>query len=308
MASKKSGLLFGGLAILALLLFSGSANAAEPDKEEPGPDPEPEPEPELEPQIDIIVPDPNQPGMNWGVTPEKLIKAFEYAESVSGIPGLGRYLALHAWGAFRAKQAFVTPEQAFVISSQNPQWCEKCKNTSAAEIKASLAAFERVILPKGQTGPNGGTGQLSEPWPQPVDYDGYKKFGSAGLFDILGATGVYAGIHQGYTPLLSRPAANFLDPRSQIFMITYSVYRVLQSPKYKVLVANDPKATWLNVRAAVSYPDSYASGGALAMEARSNAEKRATELGLDLSKNGYPGTAKDFKSKAFWEALGQFSG
>lgn len=308
MASKKSGLLFGGLAILALLLFSGSANAADAPKDEPEPEPEPNPDPQVDPKIDIIVPDPNPPGTNWGVTPEAFIKAFEYAESVSGIPGLGRYLALHAWGAFRAKQAYVTPNEALVISSQNPQWCEKCKNTSQSEIKASLAAFERVTLPKGQTGPNGGTGTLSEPWPEPVDYAGYKKFGSAGLFDILGATGVYAGIHQGYTPLLSRPATDFLDPRSQIYMITYSVYRVLQSPKYKVLVAGDPKATWLNVRAAVSYPDSYASGGTLAAEARSNAEKRAAELGIDLSQNGYPGTAKNFKSKAFWEALGQFGG
>jgi hypothetical protein len=202
----------------------------------------------------------------------------------------------------------VTPEEAAVISSQNPKWCENCKNTSQAEIKASMMGFERVTLEKGATGPYGGTGQLDQPWPKPADYKDYEKFGSAGLFDILGSTGAYAGIHQGFTPILNRPAADFTDLRAQVFIITWLVYRVLQSPKYKVLVAGDPQATWLNVRAAVSYPDSFASGGTLAKEARANAAIREKELGIDLSKNGFPGTAKDFKAKAFWDALGNFGG
>lgn len=306
MATKKKGLIYGGIALLVLLLFGGKANAkSAPLIEPPAPEPEPEPIPDLPPPAQDF---PQPAGSNFGATPENLRKAFEYAESASGIPGLARYLAVHAWGAFRAKKPAVTPEEAAVISAQNPKWCENCKNKSPSEIKASLAAFERVTLPKGEVGINGGVGALDKPWPTPADYVMYTEFGSAGLFDILAATGVYAGIHQGFTPILNRPAADFTDLRAQVFIITWLVYRVLQSPKYKVLVAGDPQATWLNVRAAVSYPDSFASGGTLAKEARANAAIREKELGIDLSKNGFPGTAKDFKAKAFWDALGNFGG
>src|SRR5690606_38484770 len=123
------------------------------------------------------------------------------------------------------------------------EWCRECVNDSPSEIKDSLRVFERVTLPKGEKGPAGGVGSMDDPWPKPTDWQGYQEFGSAGLFDLLGGSGVYAGIHQGFTPMLTRPAANFRDLRAQIYMVTWMVYRVLQSSKYKVLVPGDPSAT-----------------------------------------------------------------
>jgi hypothetical protein len=50
MATKKKGLIYGGIALLVLLLFGGKANAkSAPLIEPPAPEPEPEPIPDLPP-------------------------------------------------------------------------------------------------------------------------------------------------------------------------------------------------------------------------------------------------------------------
>ncbi|MCA9663898.1 MAG: hypothetical protein KC486_36570, partial [Myxococcales bacterium] len=213
--------------------------------EPPKPEPKPEPEPEPEPKPDIIP----LPG-NWGVTPPAMRAAFEKTEEAAGIPGLGRFLAIWSWGAFRAKKPPVGAEEAAAIAEANPQLCRLCHNDSASERAASLTALNRVIQPKP-------LGAYDKPWPKPADVEGWSD-GSYGLFDVLAGAHAHAGYHDGhFAPLIDHPATILYRVDVQCYIAGVMVQRIINNPTLLVLVDDDPLQTWANVRACTSTPQGF---------------------------------------------------
>lgn len=262
----------GGALFLAIIFGGGGkAKAAEPppkQDQEPGP---------LE---------------GYGSTPLDLAILFQNAEDAAGVPGLGRFLAVYAWGAFRAFQPFVSPEEAAAISANSPAWCTNCHNTSSGEVIASRRALERVILPKGQQGQYG-TGAYDPPWPLPADADAWADFGSAGLMDILAGSHAHSGIHDGgFTPLIASPPSILFDPRVSVYAATVLVHRLLSVSLYsKGIYQKTARETWSRVRVGTASPDrlvKFAAGTATPEEAQyvqdvqARFQGRAVELGISL--------------------------
>lgn len=292
MAKSDDTLMWGAGIALAILLFSGSASAKTPNPNVP----------------DLPVDDPDEPAPpapspdNWGSTPPALILEFERAEQASGIPGLGRFMAVWAWGAFRAMQPFVLPDVAAQIAAANPNLCQNCHNTSNAEKVASRRALENVVLPKGQKGQYG-EGKYSKPWPMPADFDAWADFGSAGLFDILAGSHAHSGIHQGnFTPLISYSPDILYRIDVQLYIAGYMTQRILTGP-YKVLTPNNPKETWTKVRRVTASPSAFQADTQYSKEVGARFQGRAVELGIDLNQVAYPWPTKWPGAKKYFETL-----
>lgn len=272
MAKSDDTLLYAGGALLAFLLFSSSASA------KPG---------------DLPIDNPDQPPVppspdNWGSTPIGLIPLFESAEQASGIPGLGRFLAVRAWSAFRAGQPLVSPEEAAQIAAANPELCRLCHNVSQSERIASRRAWENVTLPKGQAGQYG-TGRYSPPWPTGPYGDQWADFGSAGLLDFLAGSNAHAGIHDAkFAPLINYGPEVLFRVDVQLYLGGVFTARVLKSPLYKVLKAGNPAQTWTNIQRVFASPDQFVKNTAYSQEVGQRFQGRAQELGIDLSLLGYP--------------------
>jgi hypothetical protein len=292
--AKDNTTTYAALAFGLFLLFSGSASAkpSQPpipdlpidDPDEPVPDPVPSPD-------------------NWGSTPPGLILEFEKAEQASGIPGIGRMFAIWAWGAFRAQQPFVSPQEAAAIAAANPNLCQNCHNTSNAEKVASRRALENVVLPLGQLGQYG-TGKYKNPWPMPADFNAWADFGSAGLLDILAGSHAHSGIHQGkFTPLISYSPDILFRRDVQLYIGGYMVQRIIAGP-YKILTPGDPAETWTKIRRVTASPSAFQSNTQYSIDVGVRFRNRAVELGIDLNKLAYPFPTKWPGAKSYFEKLG----
>lgn len=274
---------FGGALLFAILFGGGKAKAAEPPP----------------PQEDV------DPFEGYGSTPKDLAILFMSAEDAAGIPGLGRFLAVYAWGAFRAFQPFLAPEEAAIISANNPAWCTNCHNTSNSEVIASRRALERVILAKGVQGQYG-TGAYDPPWPLPADADAWADFGSAGLLDILAGSHAHSGIHDGgFTPLIASPPSILFDPRVSTYAATVLVHRLLSVKLYQPgIYQKTARETWSRIRVGTASPDTlvkFAAGTATpeqkqyAVDVMARFQGRAVELGVDLDAMPNPTKAVNAK-------------
>ncbi len=302
----------GGAALLALFLFSGNANASEPDLPgiDPDPDPGPEPDPGNKGEDDIIIlpdeedEDPVPQGTNWGVTPEALKLAFAQTEFASGIPGLARFLAVRSWSAYRAGKAIVGPDEAQLIAIANPNLCKNCHNQTTNEKKYSRIALENVTLPYGAPGTYDNVGKKKNPWPEPQDFDAWADFGSAGLFDILAGSHAHAGYESGgFAPLIQKPPTVLFDIKVQCYIAAYIVYRLVSGP-YKVLVAGDPRATWINIQRAMASPSGFVNNTQANKDVGIRFANRAKEIGIDLSQNLMPSVKNWPGAQAFYTSLG----
>lgn len=293
--------LLGALGVGAALLFGGDAKADEPAKKDEGKDEEKKDDDKPEDE-----PAPEQDDDNWGATPPGLRAEFERAEKAAGIPGLGRFMAVWAWGAFRAKKAPVSAAEAAAISAANPNWCLKCQNDDPDELKASADALDRVTLPKSQGG------DYDKPWKMPKFAASWKR-GSSALFDVLRGAQAHAGIHEGYTPLVDLDADVVLfEIDVQLYLGGWIVRRIVHREDLLVIKQGDPAMTWANVRACTATPVGYKALtdgkdtplAKAAKQARDNCFMRATELGIDLSKLPQPIPWTWPGPKAYWERLG----
>lgn len=257
----------------------------EPDEPEikikPPPEPEDEPEPEPEePEAE----DPNALKFdletNWGGIPPALRGWLARFELAAQIPGLARFLGVKAWQAFRALKPYVTTAQAAEIAAANPE----------------LARFF-VNKNDGPSAKKGIDQGIDQGWPVPVDRAGWSS-ASFGLFDILGSSAVWAGIHtdaKSWLPYVKVPsaAAAMKTYEVQGGAASYIVYRLLYS-KYKVLdpgvaAANgNSLQTWGNIASAYAGPAAYAAGTQAALDAKTRFLARAVEIGIDLAAVAYP--------------------
>lgn len=257
-----------------------------PKPDPPKPDPEPE---DIDPNPPAPPADPPEGDLafdlsnNWGGIPLELRRELARMELASQIPGLARALAVKAWQAFRAKQPFVDKATAAKIAAASPQLCRNCFNPGdGASSKKLLDA------------------NIAQGWPKPTDYDGWAA-GSYGLFDILGAVAVHAGVHtdpKGSLPLVTMLHAADAMKRYDVqgFAASYIVRRLMYSEKYKVLVpgvqapanTQDPKQTWGNIFSAYAAPDDFSKGTQAAKDRKSLFLARADEIGIDLAKVAYP--------------------
>lgn len=296
--NQKTAMVVGGVGVLALLLFAmgGKAKAAPANDNQ-----QPIDEPPVDPPVDDV-PQAEDWTSNWGGYPTKLRPLLIEAEKVSGIPGLARFLAVWSWGSFRANQPLVSTAEALAIAMANPNLCTNCHNDSPAEVKQSREALENVTPPKGK-------------WKKPADFDAWADFGSAGLFDILAGSHAHTGVHEGFTPLISEPPTVLFDPRVSAVIATNMVYRIINGP-YKVLVPGtdtsktpaDPRSTWINIRRATASPAGFQANTAANQAAGQRYAARADEIGIDLSKLGYPWPKGGIKAtwpgiKAVYNAL-----
>jgi len=208
---------------------------------------------------------------NWGRTPGALRARFLEAELASEIPGLGRALAVWGWSIGRGK---------FVPNAHNQ---------TAAEIKQSIAAFDR-----------------NPEWPQGWFSEEWRGGGSWGLFDILAGAHAHAGIHQGFAPLVEYPVSSLRRVDVQLYIVGWIVYRLVSGP-YPVLVVDDPARTWANIRACAISPAGYLSGSE-ASRARVKAfGVWAKDLGIDLRRVAMPRTSGWPGAKVYFERLQVFS-
>lgn len=244
---------------------------------------------------------------NWGAVPMDWRIKFAAAEVASGIPGAGRYMAIWAWGAWRAGQAPVGPDVVAQLVT-DPNWCRLCHNTSASERAASKSALDRVTKSKAQGG------AYDKPWAMPADYAGWTD-GSYGLLDLLAGAQCHAGIHDGYAPLVTKPATVLYTWRAQFYVGGWFIFRCIHRADLPVL-APQAGTTWGNIRACSATPVGFiawkkgqAGAGAMAAaKAFDNFQIRAAELGIDPDQiaNPNPATWKWPGAKAYWQALAPF--
>jgi predicted esterase len=305
------------------LAFAGGGGGGSPaiePKPEPKPDPKPDPKP-IDPDPPKPVPDPvpvpqppePPPGAalqfdleeNWGGIPMDDRKWFARLELALRIPGVGRALAVKAWQAFRAGKNPVTPAEAATIAAANPNLCRMCFNPG--DGPDSAAQLANAVAPKEEGG---------NQWPVPKDFSGWAA-GSYGLFDILGATAVYAGIHQKFTPLLDMPSAAEAMKRWDVqgFAAGYIIWRLLYSDLYDVLVPGpnapngDSRSTWGYIFSAYAGPSNFVAKNGEAKAATERYLARAQEIGIDLTKVAYPwppGTSykpEVWRVKDVWDRL-----
>lgn len=308
-------LVVGGGLVAAVLLGSDDAKAADKPADKPAEKPPADDPPVKDPPADPPADDPpadppaDDPpaGLDplWGATPLELRYEFERAEQAAGIPGLGRFMAVWGWGAFRAKKAPVTPLEALAISKANPSWCLKCQNSDPKEQQKSREALERVTKPKSEGG------AYDKPWPMPDDFDGWSD-GSTGLFDVLRGAQAHAGIHNGnFAPLVKQPATVLFRTDVQLYVGGWIVYRIVVREDLKVIKAT-PADTWSNVRACTASPVGYqeltagkkTAGAAIAAQAKANFLMRAAELGIDLTLMPQPLPWTWPGAKEYWSRLG----
>lgn len=290
------GVLVLALVGVGVLASSGGAKPAPPPVDKPVDEPPPEP-------ADV------PPGSlafdlksNWGVIPLSLRIWLARIELAAQIPGLARALAVKAWQAFRAGQPIVDLLEAASIAEKNPELCRQCFNP--LDGPASKVQIDKNIA--------GG-------WPKPKDYDGWIA-GSFGLFDILGASAVWAGIMTGKSlPLINLNAAEAMRRYDvQGFVAAAIIRQFLFSEKYSVLVpgANavngNSKQTWTNIFAAWAQPDNFAKGLQSAKDAGERYAARAAECGIDLAQVAYPWPpgqkydVKNWTAQAVWQRLQEY--
>lgn len=270
-SKKKTGIIIVGVALAALLLAGGVAAAKSlPPPENPDLDPEPLPEPEPQEEIQIKPP-PLDDGDNWGVTPDGLRPVFLAAEEASGLPGLSRFLAIWAWGAFRAMQEPVDLGAALVLALENPFLAREFHNEDPDEVSMSQKGYDNVL----KKYPNITKPKFGEQW---------RNYGSAGLFDLLAGTQVWNLTYGGYTP----PAYNLLpaqvlhDIPKSTYLATIIVRRIFKGD-YKVLTDN-PTDTWTNVRRVTANPSAFLQDSSYSKQVGERFQMRAQEIGIDLSK------------------------
>lgn len=320
MASKKNtGLLVAGAAVLAFFLFgSKKASAAEPVpdiKPEPKPTPDPDqPKPPIDKPKPIQQPQPEPAddfGGNWGATPPGLIPEFLKAEQASGIKGLGRFMAVKAWQAARANQPILSPIEAQIWALAHPNLCQDCSNPGDAN--ASFRGLEQVTLPKGEVGPYGGVGSYAKgkTWPKPADYNSWGEIGAAGLFDMLGSTAVYSGIHDKggkFLPLLPYPASILFQVDVQLYVAGVYAARCLNRPDIPLFsrAKGDPTKLWTGLASCWLSPAGFIANNQASKDAAARFAERAKEIGIDLASLDYPGFVKDVYpgDKGYYTALG----
>lgn len=249
-----------------------------PKDEPPEPDP-PQPDPEPEPV------DPNALEFdledNWGGTPMVLRIWFARFEIAARIPGLARFLAVKAWQAFRATKPYVSTTEAAKIAAASPQLGRLQGNPNdGVQSKKGIADG------------------IAQGWPVPVDRAGW-EYGSRGLFDILGSSAVWAGVHTDLASWLPYVKVASAEAAMETYEVqggaaSYIVRRILLSPNYKVLdpapLAEDGDSfqTWGNIASAYAGPEAYKNGTQAALDAKTRFLGRATEIGIDLAKVAYP--------------------
>jgi len=268
------------------------AEEVEPTPEPPEPEPEPD-EPKLKPPAEAEPePEPDEPEddpsalkfdleTNWGGIPPALRVWLARFELAAQIPGLARFLGVKAWQAFRAMQPYVTTAQATAIAAANPELARNFFNAG-----------------DGLSAKKGIDQGIDQGWPVPVDRAGWSS-GSFGLFDILGSSAVWAGVHtdaKSWLPYVKVPSAKAAMRTYEVQggAASYIVRRILFSDKYKVLdpgvqAANgNSLQTWGNIASAYAAPDAYASGTQSAVDRKTRFLARAVEIGIDLAAVAYP--------------------
>jgi len=309
--NTSKGLVWGSVALAGLLIGGVAAAASGGKKPKPKPKPgkaedlapeeeveeEPVPEEEEVEEEDVEeepVPeeeeapediDPNALKFdletNWGGIPMGLRVWFARFELAFKIDGLARFLGVKAWQAFRALQPYVTVEAAATIAAKNPE----------------LARFF-VNKNDGPSAKKDVDAGIAQGWPVPVDRAGWSS-ASFGLFDILGSSAVWAGIHtdaKSWLPYVKVPsaAAAMKTYEVQGGAAAYIVRRILYSDKYKVLDPGvqaengDSLQSWGNIASAYAAPDAYAAGTQSAMDRKTRFLARATEIGINLADVAYP--------------------
>lgn len=276
-------------------------NPAPPNPAPPAPNPAPPaPAPGQPLQFDL--------SNDWGGLPLETRKNLARIELAARIPGLARALGVKAWQAWRAMQPLITPAQAQALAAATPDLCRNCFNPGDGADSAAL-------LKKNTDPKPGGNG-----WTKPTDYAGWAA-GSYGLFDIMGATAVHQGVHQGFTPLVGMTNAATAMKRWDVqgFAAAYFVWRVLYSDLYSVLVpgVNAPNGnsteTWGNIFSVWANPSNYVAKNQASKDAKQRYLDRATEIGIDLAKVAYPwppGTSYKpavWKAKDVWDRLQDYA-
>jgi hypothetical protein len=202
----------------------------------------------------------------------------------------------------------LSPLEAAAWAASHPTLAQNYQNKTASEIKASFASMERVTLPKGQVGPYGGVGAYAakDVWPKPAYYDEFGNIGSAGLFDMLGGPNVYAGIHQGFTPLLPYHANIMFRVDVQLYMAGYYAYRCFNRQDIPLFsrAGGDPVKLWAGLGQCWASPTGFIKDSN--HDAFDRFVERSKECGIDLSSLPIPGYMKQVwpGAKAYYQALG----
>lgn len=246
-----------GVALCGLILMPASASAAGGGGL-PGPQGPDLPGPDL--------------WTNWGKTPSLLRGRLAAVELASGIPGLGRGLAVWAW------------------SVGGGSFVPMAKNQSPAEVAQSQAAFAR-----------------NPEWPQSLYSEQWAAGGSWGLFDLLAGAQAHAGIHDGWSPLINHPIAVLGRVDVQSYIAGWIVYRLVSGP-IKVLSAGDPARTWAQIRSAAANPKGYVDESQRSQELVAAYYDHAAGLGIDLAELDMPTVARWPGARLFWERLQVLTG
>jgi hypothetical protein len=239
---------------------------------------------------------------NWGGLPLETREHLARIELASQIPGIARFLAVKAWQAFRANTPLVTPAQAAVIAAANPNLARNAFNPNDGPDSLKLI-----------------NANIAQGWPVPLDKAGWAA-GSFGLFDLLGGTAVYSGIHRGTTPLVNATSAAQTMKRwdAQGFAASYFVYRCLfredlpvLSPAGGINVNGNSAIAWPNVAACWLSPEGFKNKTPAAMAARQRFIDRAAEIGIDLAAIRYPWppgtTYTEWPAAAVWTRMQDYT-
>jgi hypothetical protein len=269
---------------------------------QPPPNPIPNPPPNLPPPPPPGVPLEFDLETNWGGMPLETREHLARIELASQIPGIARFLAVKAWQAFRANTPLVTPAQAAVIAAANPNLARNAINPNDGPKSLELI-----------------NANIAQGWPVPLDKAGWAA-GSFGLFDLLGGTAVYSGIHRGTTPLVNATSAAQTMKRwdAQGFAASYFVYRCLfredlpvLSPAGGINVNGNSAIAWPNVAACWLSPEGFKNKTPAAMAARQRFIDRAAEIGIDLAAIRYPWppgtTYTEWPAAAVWTRMQDYT-
>ena len=267
-----------GLAVLAMQSKSGNGKDPQPGPKDevdskdneplpipPAPKPKPKPDPvdidgiEFDP---IPLPPPEDPQeldlkgfdleTNWGNVPDSLRMNLAYLEIITGIKGLARYGGL----------------VCFRESNYKPD----AHNQSASEVSACKKGFERRVNEWG--------------WEKPAFYEEWLQWGSSGLVGTLGPTGAYAGVNNGFTPLLDYHPSVLYRVDVAMYVLAWITYRAIVA--YPVKTFEDCRVVHA-YPAALKNPEKYPS---VHQGVRSRFQEAQKQTGIDASLLPKPALSK----------------
>lgn len=256
--------------LLALLgLGAGAAALLSSESTKPAPKSSP-------PALGVLEFDLDAP--EWGRVPIRVREWGAFAEIITGIPGLGRALAVYWWTIWRGDEPFLgDAAEVTALAEKQPDLCLTCVTPDPR----STTELEK----KRKAG-----------WPKPGAAASWE--GAFGLNGILGSTAVYMGFEdarpsgawvRSRLPLIDAEAKKVMALWwVQAWIGAVLVWRALQQTTPPTLAA-DPLNTWGNVFSAILDPVAYSQGKGSVEKERYL--KRAMELGvvLDVAPTKKPG-------------------